>query len=100
MSRARGLIAIMTAIACIALPRTVLAGAFYIQGQRCWCEGNTVPGHWNVFPVWFVVNDRSECDDAVSIVGAAFRIAGVPDDPALMRRFEAEAFVPMTGDAF
>jgi hypothetical protein len=91
---------VVIATAWASWPGTSLAGAFHIQGSRCWCEGNTYPQAWNVFPVWFVVGDRSECEDAVSLVGAAFRIAGVPDDPALMRRFDPEANLPMTGDAF
>jgi hypothetical protein len=101
MSRSYTLGAVaLIAAAWIASPRTVLAGAFYIQGSRCWCEGYTYPQAWTTFPVWFVVDDQSECDDSVSLVGAAFRIEGLPSEPAVMRRFDPEANLDMTGDAF
>src|SRR5262245_34500815 len=76
-------------IASLALPRTVSAGHLFIQGyyqgSHCWCEAAPYTQGWNWFPVVYVASEARECP-AVSV---AFRIEGVPDDPALMRRFQA-----------
>ena len=70
-------------------------GAFYIEGNRCWCATTTYLNDWNAFPVSYVPNSQSDCANPLQ---AAFRIVGVPDDPALQRRFEPWA--PMEGDVF
>lgn len=86
-------------LAVLLLPASVCGGAFYIDGQGidCWCDARIHPRAWNTFPVWFVPADEAECSE---LVGAAFRIEGVSDDPALMRRFEHIGVGTMAGDVF
>jgi hypothetical protein len=84
------------AIVSLWLPWPVLGGALYVQGSPCWCNGATIPQAWNTFPVAFAASELGECE----LVSVAFRIQGVPDDPALMRRFEPLVPGGLTGDPF
>lgn len=95
MPHRRAFFAMITTIS-LSLARSVLGGVLYIQGSPCWCDAATVPQAWNVFPVVYAPSESGECD----IVSAAFRLEGVPDDPALMRRFDPVMPSGLTGDPF
>lgn len=85
-------------IAVLLMPQCVAGGTFYIGRGigSCWCDGSIVSEAWNVFEVIYAPGGPRECEFA----RAAFRIDGVPDDPALMRRFEPRLPGIMTGDPF
>lgn len=86
------------AILALQLPQAAVGGSFYIRGPgSCWCNGTIQPQAWNHFTVAYAPGGPEECDFA----RAAFRIEGVPDDPALQRRFEPVfASITVTGDVF
>lgn|SRR5262245_14246986 len=86
-------------IAALTLPQVAPAGTFYIHhtSRSCWCDGTVVPQGWNVFSLVYAPAAFGEC----TFVRAAFRIQGVPDDPALMRRFDPLfPSMTVTGDPF
>jgi hypothetical protein len=95
MLHRQALLATITMVS-LSLPRPGLGGELYIEGYPCWCDGATVPQAWNLFPVVYAPSQFGECD----IVSAAFRLEGVPDDPALMRRFDPVVPGGLTGDPF
>jgi len=76
-------------------PATAADGAFYISGNYCLCATEPDLDDWNLFPVYYIPTTQSDCADPLR---AALRIVGVPDDPALQRRFDAVG--SMSGDIF
>jgi hypothetical protein len=60
----------------------------------CWCDAPPPIYLYDGFPVIYWPATRGECD----VVSVAFRIEGVPGDPALERRFEMAQAGSVTGD--
>jgi hypothetical protein len=90
----------MTTISVLALvhPQTAMGGTFFIYANsiNCWCSAPTAP-QWNVFNVAYMPATQDEC----TFARAAFRIAGVPNDPTMMRRFEPIfSSINVVGDPF
>jgi hypothetical protein len=82
-------------LAALVLPNVARAGTFAIFANgACPCDGTLVPQEWNLFTVYYDAAGQEEC----TFLRAGFRIQGVPDDPALMRRFDPQ--IPMAGDPF
>lgn len=85
----------MFTLALVSLPAVVLSGAFYLGGWGCLCNSSMPLQETSWFPVRYIPDDFEDCAEPLS---AAFRIVGVPDDPALQRNFHSNA--SMSGDVF
>jgi hypothetical protein len=98
MLQRRAILAIFTPIAVLSLslPGATRGGEMYIDAWPCWCDGSTIPQSWNLFPVSYAASTFGDCQ----LVSVAFRLQGVPDDPALMRRFDPLIPGSVIGDPF
>jgi hypothetical protein len=97
----RRAIVVVLVMTSLVLPQDAPAGALYIDaggggyGNPCWCDALPPITPYG-FPVIYSPATRGECD----VVSVAFRIEGVPGDPALERRFEMAQAGWVTGDPF
>jgi len=83
------------------LTALAVAGTFWIQSSDapCRCDGTVNPDlyHFKQFVVMYTPSGLQDC----AVMHAAFRIQGVPDDPALLRRFvPTTSELTVTGDVF